>query len=73
MSVKFEFTLSDQDASNLIDILQGEQARALSKSMKFINARMSKTDQANLDWYNGHAEYLERLKLKVLEGNKRVE
>ena len=73
MSVKFEFTLSDQDASNLIDILQGEQARALSKSMKFINARMSKTDQANLEWYNGHAEYLERLKLKVLEGNMRVE
>ncbi len=71
--VKFEFTLRDIDASNLIDILHSEQVRALDKGRTFINNNMTKADRANLDWYNGHADYLEGLKQKVLAGCKREE
>ena len=73
MAVKFEFILSDVDASNLISILQDEKERALAKGMDFIKPQMTKVDRANLDWYNGHAEYLEGLKQKVLAGNTRVD
>ncbi len=39
--VKFEFTLRDIDASNLIDILHSEQVRALDKGRTFINNNMT--------------------------------
>lgn len=73
MSVKFDFILSDVDASNLIDIIHSAKCAALEKAQDFINTNMSATDRANMDWYNGHAEYLEGLKQKVLAGNTRVE
>lgn len=73
MSVHFNFTLNDVDASNLIDILHQEQVRALAQAQKFIRPDMTRVDQANCDWYNGHAEYLEGLKQRVLAGNTRVE
>ena len=73
MSVRFEFILSDVDASNLMDIIHGAKCAALEKAQDFIKPTMSAADQANLDWYNGHAEYLEGLKQKVLAGNTRVE
>lgn len=72
MSVHFNFTLNDVDASNLISILHDEKVRALAKAQEFINPNMTKTDRANCDWYNGHAEYLEGLKQRVLAGNTRV-
>ena len=73
MAVKFEFTLSDIDAANLIAILHEEKVRIMVKAQEFIKPQMTKVDQANLDWYNGHADYLEDLKKKVLAGNTRVE
>lgn len=72
MTVKFEFILSDVDASNLIGILQYEKARTLAKSREFIKPKMNDVDRANLDWYEGHAEYLEELKQKVAAGTTRV-
>lgn len=71
--IKFEFTLSDIDASNLIDIIHSAKCKALSDASQFIKSSMTRADQANLDWYNGHADYLEGLKQKVLDGNRRVE
>ena len=71
--VKFEFTLSDHDASNLINILHDEQTRTLDMSNQFITKDMTATDQANVDWCYRHSEYLQSLKEKVLAGNKRVE
>ncbi len=68
--IKFEFTLNDQDASNLIDILHNEKVRTLATAQNFIKKDMNAVDQANLDWYNGHAAYLQSLKEKVLAGNK---
>lgn len=73
MAVKFEFTLSDVDASNLIDIINSEKVRALSRAREFLAGSVTRVDQANADWYNGHADYLEELKQKVLAGNTRVE
>lgn len=71
--VKFEFTLSDVDAENLIGILHDAQLDARYKAQKFIKQKMSRVDQANLDWYNAHADYLQALKEKILAGNTRVE
>ena len=57
--VKFEFTLDDSDAENLIRILNDEKVRSLEKAI-------------DSDWYKAHATYLEYLKQKVLAGNTRV-
>jgi hypothetical protein len=57
--VRFEFTLDDVDAENLISILNDERVRALEKAL-------------DSDWYKAHATYLEDLKQKVLVGNTRV-
>ena len=73
MTFKFEFTLSDKDASNLIDILRSEQVRTLAAAKKFIKSEMTATDQANLDWCDRHADYLDGLKHKVLAGCTRVD
>ncbi len=72
MAVKFEFTLSDIDASNLIDILQNAHVRALDNARKCIKLKVSAMDQADIDWYNRHADNLKELKQKVLAGNVRV-
>lgn len=70
--VKFEFTLSDVDAENLIGVLHDEQERTRAKARKYIKPDMSDVDQANANWYTAHADYLEELKQKVLGGNTRV-
>jgi hypothetical protein len=71
--VKFEFTLSDVDAENLIGILHNEQVRCLDRGRGFIKRDMSPSDTANLEWYNAHADYLEGLKKKIAAGSTRVE
>jgi hypothetical protein len=73
--IKFEFTLNNRDASNLIDILHNEHVRILEHAQTFIKpmTSMTRADQANHDWYIGHAGYLKSLKEKVLAGNKQVE
>lgn len=74
--IKFEFVLSDIDAGNLIDILNEEQVRARAKATDFLSQSQgsaSRVVQANANWYNAHADYLEALKQKVLAGNTRVD
>lgn len=73
MAVKFEFTLDDIDASNLIDILHDAQVRVLGKAMEFIKSEMTNEEVAKVEWYKDHAAYLEELKQKVLAGNTQVE
>lgn len=76
MTVEFNFKLNDVDASNLISILHDAQVAAIDKSGHFMASyatTRSRVDLANADWYQGHAEYLEGLKQKVLAGNKRVD
>ena len=74
--IKFEFILNDQDASNMIDILENEYVRILEHAQTFIKpdiTDMTRVNQANHDWYIGHAAYLKSLKDTVLAGNKQVE
>lgn len=71
--IKFEFTLSDIDASNLISILHDAKIAAQHSALDYITMNMSDDDAAKLDWFNSHAAYLEGLKQKVLSGNHRVE
>lgn len=70
--IKFEFILSDRDASNLMDIINSAKCKALSDAQEFIKPNMSSVDEANCNWFNSHADYLEELKQKILEGNTRV-
>ena len=74
MTIHFDFTMSDIDAANLIDIISCEANNARLHAFKY-NALKEPTraDVANRDWYNGHAEYLDNLKKIVLDGNKRVD
>ncbi len=62
--IRFEFTLDDVDAENLISILNDEKCRALEKVTDCL-AQGSK-DHAN--WYKAHSTYLEHLKQKILAG-----
>ena len=59
--IKFEFTLNDEDAANLLDIIQHEKTRVLEMAL------FDET-QARTDWYRNHAEYLEKLKQQILAG-----
>jgi hypothetical protein len=70
--IKFEFTLNDVDASNLVGILHDAKIAALHSATSVITMNMSDEDHAKLDWFNSHAEYLEGLKQKVLAGNHRT-
>jgi len=74
MTIHFEFTMSDIDASNLIDIID----REINKVRDTINlytdiTNPTRADIANRDWYVGHADYLCKLKQTILDGNRRVE
>lgn len=75
--IKFEFTLDDIDASNLVAILQEERARIIQKGLeqqRRVDERDGRhpTAEANARWYRAHATYLEALIEKVVKGNKRV-
>lgn len=69
MTVKFEFTLSDIDATNLMDILHSAKTKALVEAGKCL----VNNNQSGANWYNSHADYIEEIKQKVLAGNTRVE
>ena len=68
MAVKFEFTLSDIDAFNLMDILQSAKTKSLVEACKCL----AMNNQSGADWYNSHADYIEEIKQKVLASNTRV-
>ncbi len=67
--VKFEFTLEDIDAANLMDLIHEEKCRMLAEA----GNHMAKGEHNHADWCNKRADYIEELKVKVLCGNKRVQ
>ena len=69
MAVKFEFTLSDVDAENMIDMINTYKNQMLFKAVSFL----SKNNSQMADWYNRQADYAEELKQKILAGNTRVD
>jgi hypothetical protein len=68
--IKFEFTLNDVDASNLIGILHDEYVRAHGKARGIDSDPIP--DYVD-KWYSEYAGYVQSLKEKVLAGNKKVE
>lgn len=75
--IKFEFTVDDIDAANLIAILRDEADRSRARAEDY-EARVRErngdhpTAEANARWYRAHTTYLEHLTEKVLKGNSRV-
>lgn len=69
MTVRFEFEMSDVDAEYLIDMLRSAKTRALHEAGKCIAAGREK----HADWFNRHADYLDRLRATVSGGSTRVE
>lgn len=69
MAVKFEFTLSDVDAENMIDMFNAHKNQMLFKAGSFL----AKNDDQMAYWYNCQSDYVEELKQKILAGNTRVD
>lgn len=61
--IKFDFVLSDEDASNLIDILNNAAAHALFCGVE---------DPINITYYREHSAYIKSIIKKVLDGNVRI-
>ena len=70
--IKFEFTLSDIDAQNLIDCINTAKVTAMETSASFIKESMTNVDETNMHWYKDHAEYLDGLKQQVTHGSTRI-
>jgi hypothetical protein len=59
--IKFNFTLDDEDAQFLIDIINKEKNLALSTTLN--------GNASTIVWYKQYSEYLDQLKQKILAGN----
>lgn len=66
MTVRFQFTLSDIDAENLINIVRDDYLRTLEM------ARREK-DPAIADWYRRNAEYVDGIRKIMVDGTSRIE
>jgi len=71
--IKFEFELSLVDAENLLDCIRTAEAAAIENAQTFISDKMTNVDRANMAWYQGHAEYLKRLRHTVAIGSSLIE
>ena len=72
MSVHFDFIVSDEDAMNIMDILNDEISRTGMKIIKeMANHDLTTAVEANIVWYKSHQVYLKELMLKMK--NTRVE
>ena len=67
--IKFEFVMNAIDAQNLIDCINSARVAAMERAMEYSTGPLSKTDIANKDWYNAHADYLRKLHAIVTAGS----
>lgn len=67
--VKFEFVLTPIDAQNLIDCINSAHCAAMERAMTYSSRPMSRTDDANANWYAAHADYLRKLQAIVTAGS----
>ncbi|MHB8123396.1 MAG: hypothetical protein ACYDG4_14715 [Desulfuromonadaceae bacterium] len=70
--IKFDFVVSEVDASNILSILQEKELEAEANSRSFLKEKMTRVVQANLEWWKGHAEYLNDLKNRVARGASEI-
>lgn len=67
--VKFNFTVSAEDAQNIIEALQEAKISALSQKVEFqLEGKI-----AEADWCQRHAEYWEKLIQVVCDGSSPVD
>jgi len=69
--IKFEFTVSDDDAQNIFELFDREMTRlSLCIQKEMVNHAPTSVVEANIGWYVRHQEYLRALKLKMT--NQRI-
>lgn len=70
--VKFEFVMEPIDAQNLIDCINSARCAAMECAMTYQTRPMSRTGDANVNWYAAHADYLRKLHAIVTAGSSIV-
>lgn len=73
MTVKFEFTVSDVDAENIIGIMREAALKAQLAVDRYTDPHLSATDQANRAWWIAHHKYLSALADRMAAGTTRVQ
>lgn len=63
--VKFEFTVEDADAENLMQILRDEEWRMRDKAIDLCHA-------GHEEWYQQQAAYLKNLREKIAKSRTKV-
>lgn len=70
MAIQFQFTLNDEDAENLMFLIQN----AISQChVGMLKAMGEKNGEAYVSWYKNHIKYIERMQETMLKNQKRVE
>ncbi len=70
--IRFDFTVSDEDAGNIFDCINSEISRVHQRLLKNFS-KIHKSDdtkeierlKSESDWYRRHIDYLKRLKDKM--------
>jgi len=61
MNINFNFTLSETDTQNFLDILQDAIAESLEKKLDAV----FNENQELATWHDGHTRYLQQLKKTI--------
>ena len=67
--VKFEFTMQDADAENLISCIQDQSTRSMLSASKFLKPNLSDGESKMYDHYMRDAAYFQKLKAIVSSGS----
>lgn len=73
--VKIELELSEQDAGNILSIMVEHEEKMKAQMRKFKpreDGTWNRVDLANFEWYQGHVQYLENLRKKLVGGIKEI-
>lgn len=73
MTVKFEFTVSEVDAENIIGIMREAALKAQLAVDRYTDTHLSATDQSNRAWWIVHHKYLTDLADRMAAGTTRVQ
>ena len=60
--VKFEFTVNDSDAENIMGIMMEAQNNC---DLKILDEMCGRADPKTIQWYTEHKEYLKNLRKKM--------
>lgn len=72
MAVRFEVTLTDEEAQSVLDILNHTKETTLGYAAEEARRR-TRIGDADSKWYREHADYLEGIISKVSAGQHKVQ